>query len=809
MPHSLLLMAVLLAALMQHSQSESPKCPFMAATPQGYHGAAGGGAIPGGFDAGAFNAVDWSALRSDIESMLTDSQDFWPADFGNYGPLFVRQAWYAPYPTPCIMHPPIISDLSPAPPAIPLAVARCASVHVLIALYSSSPVAFTALAPTDRPMAEEVAMEIQRFDPEMSWADNPIKLKYGPGLSWGDLIMFTGNVAIESMGGPKLDFCAGRLDDANGDASLPLGPSAKQENTANCTIPGNCTDPLGASVVGLIYVDPAGYMGQPVPEDTVQNIRDVFDRMGMNDSETVALVGGGHAFGKAHGACPSGPGPTPAEDPYNPYPGTCGSGELKGKGDNAVTSGFEGAWTTLPTNWTNQYFKNLLRFDWNLTESPAGNPQWMPMDKGTDTPAAEDIMMLTTDIAFLHDPEYLALVELFATDEEALNSAFAAAWYKLSTRDMGPLSRCMKSDSPLPPAQEWQFPLPPASKTFPKWVQVNDSVREVMSSSNPALEPDMVDRQPTYGAMFAMLAWQCASSFRTTDYRGGCNGASIRFSPQKDWPTNAYMDMALEVLSLVKEEFGDELSWADLIVFAGTMALEDAGSPHQKFCPGRADYEDGKAAVGLEPWSMMEYAIEDPIWSFRHRTGVQGLTNSEAVALQGMLRSPEQMKRLGYSGSWTNSSTTLSNEYFQVLLSNSWVAQESALGMDEWAAVGKDLYMTADDIALKYDYNNFLPIAQMYASNETKFLNDFSLAWKKMMNADRFKGPVASIDGKHTKAIYWERSRPVVKFTNLVVAPTAATEAMLTFNVVGHILPVICGGVCKYTAFEKGGTIGA
>eukprot|EP00798_Chlamydomonas_sp_ICE-L_P003930 gene3930-14006_t len=703
MPRWLILMAALMVALMHHSQGKSSKCPFMAATPQGYHGAAGG------FDVGAFAAVDWSALRSNIESLLTESQDSWPADFGNYGPLFIRQAWH------------------------------CAGT------YRSS----------DGNGGCDGAR--QRFDPEMNWADNanldktkallqPIKLKHGPGLSWGDLIMFTGDVAIESMGGPKLGFCAGRLDDANGDASLPLGPFVGQENTANCTETGKCEDPLGANVVGLIYVNAAGYMGRPIPEDTVQAIRDVFGRMGMNDSETVALVGGGHAFGKTHGACPSGPGPSPAEDPYNPYQGTCGTGEMKGKGKNTVTSGFEGPWSTRPTRWTNQYFQNLLEYNWNLTASPAGNHQWMPMDKGTGNPVAEQIMMLTTDLVFLHDPQYLALVELFATDQEALDKAFAAAWYKLASRDMGPPSRCMKSDTPDPPPQEWQFPLPPVSshQTFPKWARVRDSVREVMNSSNPALEPDMVDGQPTYQAMFAMLAWQCSSSFRTTDYRGGCNGASIRFSPQKDWPMNAYMDMALEVLSPVKGEYGDELSWADLIVVAGTVAVEDAGSTHQKFCHGRADYMDGKAAVGLEPWSMTEYTIEDPIWSFRQTIGVQGLTNSEAVVLQGILRSSEQMKRLGYSGSWTNSSTILSNEYFKVLLSNTWVAQESAQGMNEYKAAGQGLYMTPDDIAVKYDYDNFLPIAQMYASDETKFLNDFSLAWTKMMNADRFKGPVGS-----------------------------------------------------------------
>ncbi|CAN0088565.1 unnamed protein product, partial [Ascophyllum nodosum] len=337
--------------------------------------------------------------------MLTNSMNFWPADDANYAPLMIRLAWH------------------------------CAGTYRLS---------------DGRGGCDGGRI---RFMPERAWADNtnldkalnlllPIKLKYGDAISWGDLIILTGNMAIESMGGPILGFCAGRQDDASGFESLELGPTVEQEAIAPCEVNGTCESPLGTSTVGLIYVNPAGPLGVPDPSGSVDQIREVFGRMDLNDSETVALIGGGHTFGKSHGACSTGPGADPIDAPEDPWAGTCGnhSSNTFGRGENSFTSGFKGLWTLDPSAWDSAWYPVLKD---NVTET---------------SDEVADIRMLTTDIALLMDPNYLALVDLYASDLDALDVSFSNAWYKITTRDMGPYTRCVGPD--VPPPQAFQLPLP-------------------------------------------------------------------------------------------------------------------------------------------------------------------------------------------------------------------------------------------------------------------------------------------------------------------------------------------------------------
>ncbi|CAN0364389.1 unnamed protein product, partial [Pylaiella littoralis] len=495
-------------------------------------------------DAYDLSAETYYAVRSDIEALLTDSQEFWPADFGNYGPFFVRLAWH------------------------------CAG------SYRSS---------DGRGGCTGARI---RFFPEHSWDDNtnldkaldllqPIKLKYGEAISWADLIILTGTVSITSMGGPSIGFCAGRLDDRDGFASLELGPTEEQqEAVADCPVDGACEFPLGTTTVGLIYVNPQGPMGVPDPAGSAAQIRDVFERMGMNDTESVALIGGGHAFGKVHGACPTGAGPNPMESPEDPWPGTCGdpgSADF-GRGDNTFTSGFEGAWTEEPTVWNNQYFIDLLEYDWETTQSPGNATQWIPtlFANSTETEAdIPDIIMLTSDIAFLRDDKYYAIVQEFAASQEALDIAFSHAWYKLVTRDHGPVTRCAGPD--VPPAQPFQLPLPVAPADLPSYDGAKEKIQEIITSD------------PSYASLFVTLAHQCAATYRVTDNVGGCNGARITFSPQSDWTVHRGLDMVVNHLDDVKSEYTD-VSMADLIVLAGSVALETGGPvPNLSFCGGRVD----------------------------------------------------------------------------------------------------------------------------------------------------------------------------------------------------------------------------
>merc|ERR1712232_253512 len=424
---------------------------------------------------------------------------------------------------------------------------------------------------------------------------------YGSKLSWGDLIILAGNAALESMGTPILGFCGGRIDDVDGSDSLTLGPSEEQEAIAPCQdlLPsrqGECNyvegSLIGPTHIGLIYVEPAGPKGKEGdPVASAHDIRYTFARMNFNDTETVALIGGGHAFGKPHGAC------------LNP---PCGNGI----GSNTYTSGFEGPWTTTPTTWTNKYFNSLFNFKWNLVDGPGGHIQWVPEN-------GPDVIMLTADIALASEENYTKISKEYASDISILEHDFKHAWYKLTTQDMGPRSRCIGDN--IPPPQLFQNPLP-LKATARDMNEDASSYIDVRSKIQELLETD-----PGNSVSFVHLAYQCASTYRDTDYRGGCNGARIRFPPESEWEINQGTAEILSTLSEVKDMFPD-VSMSDIIVLAGQTALEDAGFKSMKFCGGRADAEDGQGSEVLAPRT---YAF--PLISVKDDMAVKGLTDREGV----------------------------------------------------------------------------------------------------------------------------------------------------------------------------------
>lgn len=636
----------------------------------------------------------------DVNELLTDSQEFWPADYGNYGPLFIRLAWHS------------------------------------AGTYRSS----------DGRGGGNGGR--QRFEPERSWPDNtnldkarrlliPIKQKYGEALSWGDLIIIAGNTAIQNMGGPLLGFCGGRVDALDGSDSAMLGPTKEQENLMPCPVNGACKAPLGASTVGLIYVNPAGPMGVPVPKKSSLDIREVFGRMNMNDTETVALIGGGHSFGKGHGACPAGAGKPPKEDPINPWPGKCG----KGTGNDTFTSGFELVWTTNPTEWDNEFFKNLLLFDWQIYKGSGNNFQWTM--KGDNRPAApsadgktkQTIGMLTSDLALLHDESYLNIVQKFATDQAAFDRAFAHAWYKLTTRDMGPVTRCIGNN--VPSVQHWQYPLPPAPKILPNFSPVRKAIRKILNKNRGAI------------GKFARLAWQSISTFRSTDYLGGGNGARIRFSPQKDWSVNKNLNKVLYLLRPVKEMFGESLSWADLIVLAGNTAIERAGGKRMVFCGGRTDALDGEGSADLKPKITGDFY--DSLAQLKEFMKLMGLSQREfAVLNAGGYAIGEQY---GCDGLFCKRDVQafktdyrLSNRFFAILQSKDWI-KHTIYGDNQkrmYKASDSHTLMFSTDVMFKED-SELNDVTNQYVYDNEKFLDDFAAAWTKLANADRFDGPYGNL----------------------------------------------------------------
>ncbi|KXS21477.1 putative catalase-peroxidase [Gonapodya prolifera JEL478] len=642
--------------------------------------------------------VDYEAVKSDIWAALTDSKEFWPADFGNYGPFLIRLAWH------------------------------CAG------SYRTS---------DGRGGCDGGRI---RYLPERGWPDNvnldkaldvlePLKIRH-PSISWGDLIILAGTTAIEHMGGPVLGYCGGRTDDANGDASLQLGPTALQVDIANCTLNGNCSFPLGPTTIGLIYVNPEGHLADGDPVGITPDIRSSFGRMGMNDRETVALIGGGHSFGKAHGACPTGAGPSPIEDPANPWPGTCGNGTSKGKGRNTFSSGFEGPWTTAPTNWTNQYFSNLLDFNWTIITGPGAHKQWTPNAISGKKSPPSGIMMLTSDIGLISEDKYKALVQEYATNISSLSTEFAHAWYKLTSRDIGPAWRC-KGPWVAPP-QPFQLPLPDAPAQSADLWSLADKVKNVLSASTKGPSDTTADGQPYVGALLINVAKQCASSYRDTDHSGGCNGASFLLAPQNDYPLNKGTG---DVVSSVLKPIADATpgaSIADLIVLSGTVALAQASGRYDFYDHLRGGRVDLKTAWNLEEVSRLapRTYIANPIVAVRDDWVVRGLTVPQGVALAGLPRSTFQQKNLGYSGSFGDPSK-VDNTLFKLLVTESWVpTNKTGPAGPEYVAVDKpDVFVLQSDLVLHWD-GEAKAVVQEFAADNDAFLDALVDAWSTIMNAD-------------------------------------------------------------------------
>ena len=682
----------------------------------------------GEFDyAREFKSLDLNAVKQDLFALMTTSQDWWPADYGHYGPLFIRMAWHS---------------------------------------------AGTYRIADGRGGA---GSGTQRFAPLNSWPDNanldkarrllwPIKQKYGRKISWGDLMVLAGNCALESMGLETFGFAGGRADIWEPEEDISWGP----EDTwlggdKRYTGDRELAQPLAAVQMGLIYVNPEGPNGNPDPAASARDIRETFSRMAMNDYETVALIAGGHTFGKTHGAADPneyvGPEPEGADVDQQGlgWKNSYGSGNA----DHTITSGLEGAWTTSPAKWDNNYFDNLFGFEWELTKSPAGANQWTPKDgAATDSvPDAHDAskrhapMMLTTDLALRVDPSYAKISKRFHENPEEFADAFARAWFKLTHRDMGPRSRYL---GPEVPAEEllWQDPIPPVDHPL---VDASD-IRTLKARTLEA------------GLSIADLvstAWASASTFRGSDKRGGANGARIRLAPQKDWEANqpAKLASVLETLEGIQKEFnaaqsgGKRVSLADLIVIGGAAAIEQAAKQagHEvevPVTPGRTDASpeqtDAEAFAVLEPAAdgFRNYLKAEYKGSAEKllvdRAQLLTLTAPEMTLLVGGLRVLNANAGQSKHGVFTKQPETLTNDFFVNLLdmSTTWKPASGARGVFEGVdrATG-EVKWTATRVDLLFGSNSQLrAVAEVFASDDSQaaFVRDFVAAWTKVMNLDRF-----------------------------------------------------------------------
>ena len=671
----------------------------------------------------AFQGLDVEALRRDLIDVMTTSQDWWPADYGHYGPLFIRMSWHA---------------------------------------------AGTYRIADGRGGGGSGA---QRFAPLNSWPDNasldkarrllwPIKQKYGRTLSWADLIVFAGQVAMESMGFTTFGFGFGREDTWQPEETF-WGPEDTWLGDERYSGDRELANPLGAVQMGLIYVNPEGPNGRPDPLAAARDIRETFARMAMNDEETVALIVGGHTFGKTHGAAPAeyiGPEPegAPLEQQGLGWKSTYGTGV----GRDATTSGLEGAWTPTPTTWDNSFLATLFGFEWELTESPAGAKQWKPTD-----PAAADLvpdahdpsvrhapMMLTTDLALRVDPVYEPIARRFLEHPDQLADAFAKAWFKLLHRDMGPVSRYLGPWVPEP--QRWQDPVPPVDH-----VLVDDA--DVTALKRTILASGLSIRQ------LVSTAWAAASSFRGTDKRGGANGARIRLAPQKDWPVNepAQLAAVLSVLEGVQRDFnaaqtgGKRISLADVIVLGGVAAVEQAARSAGvditvPFAPGRTDASqeqtDVESFAVLEPRAdgfrnyLQPGAKVSPETLLVDRAYMLTLTAKEMTVLLGGLRVLGANTGGSPHGVFTDRPGVLTNDFFVTLLDmgTQWRVSPTEEGVYEGLdrATGT-VTRTATAVDLVFGANSILRgICEVYAADDAKehFVRDFVAAWDKVMNLDRF-----------------------------------------------------------------------
>jgi catalase-peroxidase len=679
-----------------------------------------------GFDyRAAFASVDLEELKRDIVAVMTTSQPWWPADWGHYGPLFIRMAWHA---------------------------------------------AGTYRVADGRGGAGTGA---QRLAPLNSWPDNanldkarrllwPVKQKYGRRLSWGDLIVYAGNCALESMGLTPLGFGGGRVDVFETEEDVDWGHEQTWLGDERTGGPGEIAGPYGAVQMGLIYVNPEGPGGSADPLAAAKDIRETFARMAMNDEETVALIAGGHTFGKCHGAVPAtnvGPEPegAPLEQQGLGWRNRAGTGH----GPFTWTSGLEGPWTDHPTRWDNGYLENLLGLDWELTTSPAGAKQWQPTDAAARqrVPDAHDPsrltspMMLTTDIALKVDPVYRPIAERFRAHPEELERAFARAWFKLTHRDMGPRSRYL---GPLvPPEPEiWQDPLPPVDHELVDERDVAELKRAVLAAGLSVAE-------------LVRVAWASASTFRRTDKRGGANGARIRLTPQRDWPVNDPPELSrvLAVLEGLKADVegagggSTRISLADLIVLGGCAAVEEAARRGGvdvvvPFVPGRTDalpeQTDAASFAVLEPRAdgFRNYLRPGEKLPPEHllveRASLLGLSVPEMTVLVGGLRVLGATAGGRPHGVLTTRPGTLSTDFFVNLLDMATVWAPSVEGEHLYEGRDRDtgeLRWTATAVDLVFGANSRLrAVAEVYASADAagKFVEDFVAAWHKVMMADRF-----------------------------------------------------------------------
>ncbi len=673
----------------------------------------------------AFLELDLDAVKADIDALLTTSQDWWPADFGNYGPFFIRMAWHS---------------------------------------------AGTYRTLDGRGGGEGAQM---RFDPLNSWPDNgnldkarrllwPIKQKYGKALSWGDLMVLTGNVALENMGFETYGFAGGRTDDWEPDL-VYWGPEAEMLASDRQDHGGELQRPLGATHMGLIYVNPEGPMGKPDPIGSAHNIRVAFGRMAMNDEETVALIAGGHTFGKMHGAhkaqdcLAAEPGGATLEEQGLGWKNTCG----KGHSEDTVTSGLEGAWTQAPTQWTTLYLENLLNNEWQQTRSPGGAIQWVPKNKDlhTSVPDAHIAgkynppVMTTADLAIKFDPRYRKIAERFLANPGEYQQAFAKAWFKLTHRDMGPNARYLGKYVPQDELI-WQDPIPEVDHKLIDAHEAKALKTQILRSGLTV--PELV-----------RTAWASASTFRASDMRGGANGARIRLAPQIDWQANTPKEIkkVLDTLKAIQADFNDrqsdgtQVSMADLIVLGGAAAIEKAAqnagmNVKVPFTPGRADataaQTDVESFAVLEPRADAFRNYFDAESSYRSPTEMMvdkadqlHLTVPEMTALIGGMRALGATVDGSPHGVFTDRPGTLSNDFFVNLLDMSTVWRKTKTeglyeGVDR--ETGHVKY-TATPVDLIFGSNAELRVvAEAYGVNgaETQFVQDFVKAWVKVMQLDRF-----------------------------------------------------------------------
>ena len=667
--------------------------------------------------AAEFKKLDIEALRKDLHALMTDSQEWWPADFGHYGPLFIRMAWHS---------------------------------------------AGTYRIGDGRGGA---GAGQQRFAPLNSWPDNvnldkarrllwPIKQKYGNKISWADLMILTGNVALESMGFKTFGFAGGRADVWEPEEDIYWGPEGKWLADERYSGDRELEGGLGAVQMGLIYVNPEGPNGNPDPLAAARDIRETFARMAMNDEETVALIAGGHTFGKTHGAGDATlVGPEPEGGSIEQQGFGWASSFGKGLGVDTISSGLEVTWTTTPTKWSNNFFDNLFGFEWELTKSPAGAHQWTPKNSGGagSVPDAHDTAkrhapsMLTTDLALRFDPAYGKISKRFHEHPDQFADAFARAWYKLTHRDMGPIVRYL---GPLVPKEEllWQDPIPAVN-------------HELIGDADIAALKAKIFASGLSVSELVSTAWASASTFRGSDKRGGANGARVRLAPQKDWEVNqpAQLSKVLSKLEAIQKEFGKKVSLADLIVLGGVAAIEKAakdGGQDVKvpFTPGRMDASqektDAHSFAPLEP-------VSDGFRNYSR--GKQRLSAEEQLVDKAQLltlTAPEMTALLGgmrvlgagasKHGVFTQKPGTLTNDFFVNLLDMGTVwkpvseakdvfeGRDRKTGAVKWTGTRADLIFGS--------HSQLRAFAEVYACSDSKaaFARDFVKAWTKVMNADRF-----------------------------------------------------------------------